>query len=102
MTTTHTTTETASGEAQAPGHPANSERGPAPRSFSEGEKNKRAYWAAYRRAISGSPLMVYPNRADALLKGYADGLAEKRQRRAAARADAEAEELAEVLEAAGN
>ncbi len=94
MTTTHTTTDTASGEAQAQVHPTNRD--------AEREKNKRAYWAAYRRAVSGSPLMVYPNRADALLKGYAEGLAERRRRWKEAHAESEAADLAEVIEAAGN
>ena len=81
------TTEAPQNEAQAQVHPANP----------DGEKNRKAYWAAYRRALSGSPLLVYPNRADALLKGYADGLKERRARRAAVKQDVAAETLAEAV-----
>jgi len=86
------TTE-APNEAQAPGHPANRD--------AEAARNRKAYWAAYRRALTGSPLLVYPNRADALLKGYAEGLAERRARRAAAKQEADTEALTEAVQAAG-
>jgi len=52
----------------------------------EAAKNKSAYWAAYRRALTNSPLLVMPSRAAALMKGYADGLAERAKRYRAAQA----------------
>jgi hypothetical protein len=90
--TTNPTTE-APNEAPAQSHPANRD--------AEAAKNRNAYWAAYRRALSGSPLLVYPNRADALLKGYAEGLAERRARWAQAKTEAETEALAEAVTLAG-
>ena len=119
--TTNPTTE-APNEAQAQSHPANRD--------AEAAKNRNAYWAAYRvscfaatrpspaeashvrgvaatprhvcrRALSGAPLLIYPNRADALLKGYAEGLAERRARWTLAKTEAETEALAEAVQAAG-
>jgi len=52
----------------------------------EAAKNKSAYWAASRRARTNSPLLVMPSRAAALMKGYADGLAERAKRYRAAQA----------------
>jgi hypothetical protein len=68
----------------------------------EAAKNKSAYWAAYRRALTNSPLLVMPSRAAALMKGYADGLAERAKRyRAAlsAEASAKAEQTADAVTA---
>ena len=92
MKATNTTTETALEEAQAPVHPANR---------TEEEKNRRAYWAAYRRGRIAAPVLLFPNRMDALVRGYKDGLAQ-REKDKQARDEGQDEALAELTATAGN